>query len=130
MSIEITRGSVQEIRSQVEEALHHIEEATGLVATLDSRATYSPGANVVFKLVLAVKTRGGVQTPEAVHFQQLCSSYGLKLSDLGKTFTHQGQQYKITGLTSRRRKFPINAERKDGKMFKLSADLVKKGLGR
>ena len=124
--VEISRSSIRLIRDQVDKCLSQLEKLTGLTAVLGDRVTFDPGRNVTFKLTLAVKG----ETPEVRDFELACHRYGLKSDDLGKTFISRGKTYKITGLTTRRPKFPINVECSDGKAFKFPAADVVRGLGR
>lgn len=64
---------------------------------------------------------------EAQSFTSMATLYGLKASDLGRTFVAQGQTFKITGLKTRNRKLPIIAS-SNGRSYKFPADRVVSAL--
>lgn len=96
------------------------------------------GSNATIKFELAAITASGeVLSPEAQAFKTHAERFGLSPSDLGGTFIHQGTQFRITGLKTRRPKFPISAERvSDGRGHKFpemvvrNATITQKGVGR
>ena len=85
------------------------------------------GANGTLKFEMATVTSDGdVLTPEAQAFKTLAHKYGFEPEDLGTVFRYQGTDYRITGLKTRRPKFPISAERvSDGRGFKFPVFAVK-----
>ena len=59
------------------------------------------------------------------------SLYGLATGDLGKTFSQDGYTFKIVGLNTRRRRYPVVVERQpDGKRFKFGAEAIVRALGK
>lgn len=65
------------------------------------------------------------------NFRSLAPIYGLKPEDLGRTFAVShgwrggSTQYKITGISGWKSKYPIIAERSDGRKFRFPLDTVK-----
>ncbi len=86
-------------------------------------------ATIKFEM-LAPNASGEIESPEAKDFKRYAKQYGFEPEDLGSEFTHRGEKFRITGLKTRRRRFPISAERiKDGRGFKFPVEAVK-GDGR
>ena len=86
-----------------------------------------------FRITLQAATKGEngeIISREVIDFKELCGLYGLKPEDLGKTFSsYTGEVYKIIGLKSNSRKFPILVEKiSNGKKYKLPETLVVRGL--
>lgn len=83
-------------------------------------------ANIKFE-ILAPNESGEIESPEAKEFKSYATQYGFEPEDLGSEFTHRGETFRITGLKTRRPKFPISAERvRDGRGFKFPVDVVKR----
>ena len=135
MTKQSARDVIARIRRVVEEnldgALDDIQE--GLQVKLGN-ARYERGTiyPITFKFeVSATNDEGIVETPEASSFKRNAVRYGLSPDDLGKTFkTWRGEEYTITGLNTRRRKYPISAVDKNGKSWKFPAEQVKDALSR
>ena len=95
-------------------------------------------ANATLKFELSdVTLDGEVLTPEAQAFKQKAARYGLHPDDLYGTFNFGKKQYRITGLKTRRPKFPICAENvKTGRAHKFpesvmrSVSITQTGTGR
>jgi len=67
-------------------------------------------------------------TREKKNWNKNCNLYGFKKEDFGKNFTHFGETYKVIGLNTKAKKFPIYGERiKDGKKFKFKAGSINLG---
>ena len=70
---------------------------------------------------------GVALSKEEISFQKLAEFYGLRATDLGKTFKSMGSTYKIVGLKPRSSKYPILVQ-KGGATYKMDAEAVKKAL--
>jgi len=66
---------------------------------------------------------GEVESVERTVYRENCKRYGLKEEWLGEHFWWEGDRYVVTGLCTRRHKYPVNVTRK-GKNYKLSPDMV------
>ena len=84
-------------------------------------------SNAILKYSLMdVGDRGEAVTPESEAWGRSAARYGFYPEDLGGTFSHNGATYKITGLKTRRPKYPICATNlKTGKSHKFPPGLVK-----
>jgi hypothetical protein len=87
-------------------------------------------SSVEFKVNLnEVAADGLVLSREAVAFQEQAPRYGLMSSDLGQTFHSRGKSFRITGLNTRAKRYPINAEDiSTGKRFKFASETVVRSL--
>jgi len=66
------------------------------------------------------------ETREAIAFKRNATYFGLKSADLGRTFRSGGNEFKIVGLNTRAKRFPILAvSTADGRGFKFPADQVR-----
>jgi hypothetical protein len=82
-----------------------------------------------------VTASGDVLTPEAEAWKRSANRYGFNADDLGGTFVSRGVTYEITGLKTRRPKYPVSAKNlSTGRMHKFPVSLVvdirQKGTGR
>lgn len=75
--------------------------------------------------VSTISSDGTVNSREAVAFQRNASFFGLEPTDLGRTFRSGGETYTITGLRPNAPRFPVLAERADGRSFKFPSENVK-----
>jgi hypothetical protein len=124
--MKIDRDTVRAIRQQINDALAPIGKSLGVTVEVEGSATFT-ASNINFKVVVAKTTKDGVVlTKEAEAWKRLASMYGLDPEALGKTFTYGGKEYKITGLATRRGRFPVQADRvSDGRGFKFPVEAVK-----
>jgi len=109
----INRDFLKRIRPAIEKDLmdlsktHNINIKCGSASFGDNHAT--------FKLEIStIGENGEVMTKEAEDFKVYCHRWGLKESDLGRTFNHFGDTYKITGAKPRSSKYPILAKKLTG----------------
>lgn len=105
------------IRGDALAALNKALEPFGLTAALGN-ITFTAGqakSRVTFTLA-------GVD-PGKDEFVRRCWKHGLKPDAFGSEFQFLGETYRIVGVT-KSRKFPILAERSDGKRYKVPAAAV------
>ena len=101
-------GLVVEYRGRHDELRHRLHDEVG------------PGAQGCGR---AARCRARAQD-----FKLMATAFGLKADDLGRQFQSRGWVYTITGLKPGAPKFPIIADRIDGKSFKFPASVVKNAL--
>ena len=127
---QMDRASVEVINQALVDTLLHLDQyVKGVKATL-GKCTYDPHAGVAtFKVDVGIIGKNGVATRAAADFDAIAHLYGLKREDLGKTFEHRGNFYKISGLNPRSRKMPVLATRTfDGKTYRFQAATVQYAL--
>lgn len=118
----MTRSEVVRLRDQLEAALGDLD-IPGFTFKLGNAKF---GASVIFQLEACPTSEDGtVVTKEADDFEQLAGLYGLKATDLGRTFKTGGREYTIRGANPRSRRTPILADRDDGKGFRFPTETVK-----
>ena len=123
MITQFDRATCRMVSQAIEKAVQGVAEEFG-IGIRRGRGTFS-GPTFTMKLECGIKENGEVLTKEAQDFKQLASAYGLKPTDLGRTFCLRGNSYKIVGLKARSTKYPILVERADGKRFKQDESTVK-----
>lgn len=112
---------------EIEEALKPLAEKHGIVIRYQG-GRYAAGQYYP-KIECAVRMADGtVETTEVRDFKQWANAFGLEPTQLGQSFTHRGEVFKICGLKPSSKKMPVLASRKDGKTFKFGAELVAKAL--
>ena len=130
----IDRQFLRDFANEAETVLEKLAKKHGvkLQATYASGSYDRGGDNAALKFNLSVVTKSGkVLTKAARDFEAMAYRYGLTANDFGSLFVSNDETFEITGLVTRRRKFPISAKRvRDGKPFKFPAEKVKRALGR
>jgi hypothetical protein len=113
------RQGLRAIQGDFERAMAATAESYGVSLTMKGARFTNANATIKFE-ICATGPNGEVHSPEAAQFKIHAGRYGLKASDLGGVFTdHSGDEIRITGLKTRRPKYPICGERvRDGRKFK------------
>jgi hypothetical protein len=129
-SSKIDRAFLKAFTKDALKALDAVAATYGITAAYKGGSYDRNGANATLKFELAAPNAAGVvETREAQDFKSLAHVFGLRPEDLGSKFNVRGTTYQITGLKSRRRKYPISAIRvSDGKAFKFPEATVKRDL--
>lgn len=120
----ITRKDARKINEAVRKALQGVADEFGL--------TTPPGGGVSFndegvsgRFQFSIKTEGGVPAD----FTRNCGRFGLKPEHFGAEFKSGRDTFRITGIKTRRPKYPVSATRvKDGRSYKFTAQQVLHGL--
>ena len=73
----------------------------------------------------AVFVRGNI---DKQNFETKAFLVGVKKTAFGKTFTSQGRKFKITGLNTRAKKYPIQASTVGGKRYKFNVSQLPANL--
>jgi len=129
---EFTPANVRDRMSEIEEALEPIAEKHGLTLDQKGRTFYRDSLPVMFQLLVKQEDEdGNALDAKAIEFQKRACLVGLQPSDLHREFQHINDVYRITGLNSRAKKYPILAECvRTGKVYKFRAEMVKFALKR
>jgi len=123
MATRFTRDGIKQLRWDVEQALAPLEKHWDAKFKLGTIRFRENSADIKVSVSL-VGDSGIVQTREREAFIKSASQYGLKSAWLDQEFCSSGSYFRITGLSTRRLKYPVDVERRDGKPFKFSAILV------
>jgi len=122
----LTPGLCKSIEAQMLEACAEVAAKHGLIAeglgiqAMKLRWNFEFGVRVSIPL-----PDGSTLDPEKMRFQALAEAYGLSPDDFGREFSAGGERFCISGIDSRRPKYPISATRiPDGKGFKFTAENV------
>ena len=110
------------IREALEPVLQGIGKQYGITLTV-GRGAYG-GETGTLKIELATLGENGeAESPAAKEFKQYADLFGLKATDLGRRFVSKGNEFEISGLKPRNRKYPIiGTKLSDGRSFKFSED--------
>lgn len=89
--------------------------------------------NFSLQINVAIEKDGVVLTREAqafIDFIDMFSNGRLKPSDLNKEFKLSGDTFKIIGLSTKSKKYPIIVEKDNGKQYKYAIDIIAEFIGK
>ncbi|SRR5208282_807077 len=119
---EIDRDALNTVQERVTQLLDPLGKELGLKIALGT-GSFTSG-NATFKLNVSLLGEGGVaETKERVAFRERASLFGLKATDLGRTFRKGRHVFTISGMKPRTT-YPILATRGDGKVCKFGIETV------
>ena len=122
------------VRDDVKAALTVIANKHGLRLDLTTSRTRHSSLEVKVPFVMRViqtDETGKVLEPGEKEFRWLAKTYGLEPDDFGTAFKSGRYSYRITGIKTSRRKYPISVERvHDNKGYKFTKNQVLRALGR
>ena len=122
MIVTFDKQNLAIVRARMDEALKGLAEI-GVSATA-SRITYS-GKTATVKVEIAIINEDGTVASKAAQDYRLYQEMR-DLPDLGTTFRSGGRTYRISGFAPRSTRFPVLAERDDGKTFKFPVSTVQR----
>jgi len=119
------RTNLRNLTTDISEALKTVATKYGISLTYKG-ARFSP-SNATIKLEAAVIGASGVaESRERKDFTTYASMYNLNPAWLDKLFVHGGESFKITGLSTRKRKNPVLCvSQRNNKTYIFPADTVK-----
>ena len=127
--MKVSRQNMKYLRAIINEQLKTIAEEKGI--TLQATDCSFGKNSFTFKLEGGtLDESGNVIDTHAESFLSYAKSYGLSPDDLGTTFkSGSGMEFKIIGLKSRARKYPIMTKSlSNGKSYKHTIEQVKRGI--
>ena len=108
------------IRKALEPALQEIGEQYGLTVTT-GRGSYGGETGTMTIELATLGENGEVESAQAKDFKKYASMVGLEPTDLGRRFVSNGEEFEVSGLKTRNRKYPVIATKvSNGKSFKFS----------
>jgi hypothetical protein len=123
--MEITKKLLMEFREDFKTAVADLEAKYGCAISLGS-ISYRP-TNFTGKI--EVVTSDGDTSAEEAMFNTYCDRFGLKPHHYQCVFKLRGNDYRLTGIKVRNRKYPIIATNvKNGTSYKLPKSTVEKIL--
>lgn len=108
-------------REEIKEAVSGVEKKFGVEIKFGS-ITYTDSD---FKMKMDV-SNGSIKEAKEVEFSRICTHYGLTQSDFGRSFTNKGKVYTISGIDTKRRKYPIMMTDEDGVTKLFTVDGIKR----
>ena len=121
---EFNRQNCRTVDNAIEAALKQVEDQFGISIKIGG-GRFSTNE---FTTKITVTTGDGSDAARA-KWNAYAFRFGLNDSDFGKTFTSNGEQFTITGLNPRRKKYPVSAVNSRGTSYKFGAESVKRHLG-
>ncbi len=121
----LSRATLTQLRDDINRAFKDIENKYGVqIKTAGARFTATE-AN--FKVQInTIDANGVVETSERSRFTTLAHNYDLEPEWLDQEFMHQGIRYKILGLNTRAKRYPVQVLRMDSKTaYKFPSKLVR-----
>jgi len=116
--------SSEQIMKLIEEHLQPLADQIGIqISIQDANFNF-----LNFRACISCKIPGPDANPsfrrEVKAFKTHSRSFGLAPSDLGKMFTYLCSDFRIVGLVTRSKQFPILCERNDGMTAKFNAQHI------
>ena len=124
------RATCRRLGHETAEALQTLAKQYGITVRY-AGGTFSDGNCKLKVEYVAQDADGHAQTPEREAWGRCCIAYELRPDDLGREFRdYNGNRFVIVGCTPGSPRYPILAQRTDGKRFKFPAQQVRHALGR
>jgi hypothetical protein len=121
MITQMNRQTIKPISEDAKIALQKVAEQYGLI--LKQEAGRFSNTNFTVKFTFVCETEDGIPAD----FARLAPLYDLTVEDFGREFTTYNGTYRVTGINSRRPKYPVSAECvRTGKGYKFPASAVKR----
>jgi hypothetical protein len=120
----IDKQTVRNLRERLQELLDSHGGNFGAYSIRIGNGSFTEN-NITFKLEVSAIKNGEVLSREAEDFKMFATVYGLKAEDFGKSFKSNGHTFKIVGLKPKSGKYPVLAEREDGRKFKFGTEHIK-----
>ena len=126
---QLDKSTVRYIKKRLDNVLKPLAEELGVVIEIGN-CTYQK-SNCRFQLkVSIVDSDGKAITEEIESFRGNAQLFGFEPDDLGREFVFRKQQYVISGLNPKSRKYPVLARSDNGKDYKFTCRTVLEALGR
>jgi hypothetical protein len=123
--MEINKNSLHDFKQDFNTVVKTLNEKYGVTIQLGN-ISYQENK---FNGKIEVVNKGATTTIAREEFERSAVYLGLKKSDFGKTFMSNGVLFKISGIKTRNRKYPILADNPQGDTYKFPIDKVKRLLG-
>ena len=112
------KSNLKTIRADIATALASVESKHGVKFSLGN-IRYSD-SDFRCKLECFSSATGDTTDIDRQKFESKSWMVGVKKTAFGETFTSQGRKFTITGINTRAKKYPIQAETARGRRYKFS----------
>lgn len=124
------RTNLKEIREQIEQALLSVSQKYKIAFKVGSMTFSDNEFRAKLEAVIQSSNSSGMSVKQIQALENV-KKYGfmfnIKETDLGKTFTSNGDTFKFVGIMPNRPKFPILGEDvNNGKLYKFNEEIVKR----
>ena len=119
----INKTLLKSLRNDIDGVLETIGKKHNVV--LKSGNCRYTESNATLKIEIQDIQNGVAVSKERAEYELLADMYGLKKEWLDKTFRHMGDTYKVVGLKTRKRKFPVIVENDKGKRYGFDVETIK-----
>ena len=122
--MEFNKPILRAMRVHLETVLIDFEKKFDVKVSVGSMRYSETNAKIPLSID-CINDDGVVETKEVVAFKNQAQFYGLSPDNLHQEFAIGKDTYKITGLNTSAKKYPIQAIGKDGKRYKFAVEQVK-----
>ena len=124
------RDTLKIVRESIDTALEDVCSELGISLTMGSFTYASDGNTFTTRLEGAIITDGKIQDKERTDWAKEAFRFRLDPDWLDDTFTSRGEQFSITGLNMRAKKYRVKAQSLvDGREFKFTTDSIRHLMG-
>jgi hypothetical protein len=121
--MKMTRAKVKQLRADIDAALAAVEKKHGVEFDL-GRITFT---DTDFRGKLTCKSAD--PNADRKIFERDALRVGLKKTAYGKTFTHVGRDYRVSGVNTRAKKYPVKVvDVASGGNYKMSVEALPRDL--
>lgn len=122
-----TRGNLPTLKESLKQALNQVLAEHKLDVKIGAFSYNHNTASIKLDFVSAGES--GVADANYTLYKSHCCRQGLKVSSYNKTFMSNGQEYRISGIAPKAKKYPILAEQlSTGQMYKFSISAIPSDL--
>lgn len=121
---QLDKTNLQLLRKELQSAVQSVAEKYGLKVDVGN-CTYTPPSNAKFQLMVATVGDGGVVNDQfRTNWDKYAPMLGLDKAMLDQSICWAGKTYKVVGLNPNKGRYPVLAERADGKRFFLPTNAL------
>ena len=117
-----TKLDCQALREEINRALAPVATKNGIKLQLGNMSYSS--TEIRMKLDAVLLGEGGENLNDKNNFETYARMYGLEPSDYGKKFTTSKGEYTISGINTKKRKYPIVAKNNAGVAYIFESERV------
>ena len=124
------KNTLSMVRSRFEKLAKEFQEETGIALKMGNiRYDSNSFTTKLQGYTTVVHGDGEVVSPDKIEWDKNCEYFGFSKQDFGRTFKNLNGTYKIVGIKTRNRKYPIICEKNGKNRYKMTVEQVKFQLG-